>query len=193
MENLAASTRRELFFLTFEACFTCLLVFRRETLVPETSAIYGYRVGASLVCRAWLRAEADNPVQHTHLSLDIKHQTPAEEQVKMIVHPKDTSRMRWEFRRTSCLLSLDLHGHYVAIFLAIKPELTRLESLTLARFACSEEHIRQLLYLTSLKTLQVRYFLTCPARFPAISCESLMISLMEDILPYNGLDRADFL
>ena len=116
-----------------------------------------YSVRASTVCRAWLTAEAANPAQHTHLRLYSEPWVPAEEQDSMIVHTRDTSRMQWELRSTSHLLSLHLSEYNVAIFLAVQPDLSRLESLTLERFGYSIMHTQQLLYLTSLKTLQVQH------------------------------------
>ena len=92
----------------------------------------------------------------------------AARQESMIADSKDISHMRWELRSTSCLLSLDLGEHYVATLLVIKPELTRLKNLTLAQFAYSNEHIQQLLYLTSLRALQVWLSLPCLAYLPAI-------------------------
>ena len=74
--------------------------------------------------------------------------------------------MRWEFRNTSCLLSLNLSENAVVVFLAIQSTLTRLESLTLEEFDYSEEHAQQLLYLTSLKTLQVQYQSALPVSPP---------------------------
>ena len=136
------------------------------------------RVRASLVCRAWLRAEAANPVQHTHLRLSLGPYVwiPAEKQKSVSVKTVDTkssysktkSRIRWELRDTTRLQGLYLCGYNVPIFLAIKPTLTRLGSLTLERFGYSDEHAQQLRYLSSLKTLQVRGFCACLASLPVI-------------------------
>ena len=137
------------------------------------------RVKASLVCSAWRRVEAANPAQHTHLSLSFQPYAwiSAEEQESMTVKTADiplylqnTSRMRWEFRSTSRLCSLYVSGYNVPLFLAMKPTLTSLEILTLERFGYSHEHAQQLLYLTSLKTLQVQYFPACLKSVLIIVC-----------------------
>ena len=113
------------------------------------------RVGATLVHKAWLRAEAAHPVQHTELTLRrcFRYRHPS--------YPEDISRLRWDFRDASQLLGLHLGSKYVAIFLTLQPKLTRLERLTIRDWEYTNEQAEQLLCIQSLETLQVCYLLEC--------------------------------
>ena len=78
----------------------------------------------------------------------------------MLLYSNGTSRLQWDLRSTSSLRGLTLSKHFAAVFLATRPKLTRLESLTLERFCYSDERAQQLWYLTSLSTVKVRMFST---------------------------------
>ena len=75
-------------------------------------------------------------------------------------HLGATSHMRWDFRDTSCLLSLQLKSGAVTISLTSRPELTRLKSLTVKNWDYKPEQAEQLLCLQFLGNLQVHYFST---------------------------------
>jgi len=110
------------------------------------------------VHRAWLRAEAASPVQHSELSLPGRfHQWSPD--------PMDISRLRWELRDASCLLGLDLGYDSVSKYLTLQPMLTRLERLTLMNWDYKYGQAEQLLCTQSLKNLQVCHLLSCLPKY----------------------------
>ena len=103
--------------------------------------------------KAWLRAEAAKPVQHSELVLSREpEQWPPD--------PVDIGRLRWELRDASRLL--DLAFEDVAPLLTLQPVLTGLQSLTLRDWDYTYEQAEQLSIIGSLKNLQVCHLLNCP-------------------------------
>jgi hypothetical protein len=109
---------------------------------------------ASLVLKAWLRAEAANPVQHSELIL-------SERSDPWPLVPVDISRLRWDLRDASRLLKVELGSEYVASFLTLQPTLTSVEHLTLRDWEYTFEQAEQLLCILSLENLQVCCLLIC--------------------------------
>ena len=117
-----------------------------------------------MVLKAWLRAEAASPVQHSELILSRRswdwHRYPA-----------DISRLRWDLRDASRLLEVELASKIVAKFLTLQPVLTRLEKLSLNTWEYTYKEAEQLLYIQNLANLQVCR-LKCSSIFQF--CDSLI-------------------
>ena len=113
-------------------------------------------VGASLVCRAWQRAETAYPMQHTQLNTEIYETLRSRYSVHL-------DRFRWDLRDTSRLLRLELGSSYVDKFLTLQPQLSRLQYLKMGDLDYNEEQAGQLLHLSSLRNLQVIHCLSALA------------------------------
>ena len=112
-------------------------------------------MGASLVHRAWLRAEAANPLQHSQLVL-------APQSHQRSPNPADLCRLRWGLRDASRLLKMELSSTIVPQFLSLQPKLTRLAHLELMDWQYTYEQAEQLQRIEFLESLQVCHLLDFP-------------------------------